>query len=58
MKPIFHICVSQEVRQGLKDVFDWKTFPQLYVDGSLVGGIDIMEELDNEGELADMVCNK
>jgi monothiol glutaredoxin len=38
----------------MKTVFDWKTYPQLYIQGSLVGGIDVMEELAQEGELAEM----
>ena len=42
---------SQAVRQGLKEYSDWPTYPQLYGDGKLVGGLDIMKELAEEDEL-------
>jgi glutaredoxin-related protein len=41
-----------QVREGLKELFNWPTYPQLYVNGSLVGGLDIVRELRDEGELA------
>jgi glutaredoxin-related protein len=33
---------DDDVRQGLKEFSDWPTFPQLYVNGELVGGLDIV----------------
>lgn len=47
----FNILDDEEVRQGLKVYSDWPTYPQLYVDGELMGGVDIMQEMDAEGEL-------
>ncbi|KAG9246101.1 thioredoxin-like protein [Calycina marina] len=45
----FNILADDEVRQGLKEFADWPTFPQLWVDGELVGGLDIVkEELSND----------
>jgi len=45
----FNILADDEVRQGLKEFADWPTFPQLWVDGELVGGLDIVkEELAND----------
>lgn len=38
----FNILADDEVRQGLKEYSDWPTFPQLYVGGELVGGLDIV----------------
>jgi len=38
----FNILADDEVRQGLKDFADWPTFPQLWVGGELVGGLDIV----------------
>lgn len=38
----FNILADDEVRQGLKEFADWPTFPQLWVDGELVGGLDIV----------------
>ncbi|KAK4250871.1 thioredoxin-like protein [Corynascus novoguineensis] len=40
----FNILADDEVRQGLKEFADWPTFPQLWVDGELVGGLDIVKE--------------
>lgn len=33
---------DDDVRQGLKEFSDWPTFPQLYLNGELVGGLDIV----------------
>ena len=41
----FDILSDNEVRQGLKKFSDWPTYPQLYVDGELVGGLDIIKVL-------------
>lgn len=38
----FNILADDEVRQGLKEYADWPTYPQLWVDGELVGGLDIV----------------
>lgn len=40
----FNILADDEVRQGLKEFADWPTFPQLWMDGELVGGLDIVKE--------------
>ncbi|XP_061574509.1 glutaredoxin 3 [Cololabis saira] len=47
----FDILSDEEVRQGLKTFSNWPTYPQLYVNGELVGGLDIMKELAESGEL-------
>lgn len=41
----FNILADDEVRQGLKEFSDWPTFPQVYVGGELVGGLDIVSFL-------------
>jgi Grx4 family monothiol glutaredoxin len=46
----FNILEDDEVRQGLKAYSDWPTFPQLYVKGELVGGLDICKELQESGD--------
>jgi Grx4 family monothiol glutaredoxin len=38
----FNILADDEVRQGLKEFAEWPTYPQLWVDGELVGGLDIV----------------
>jgi monothiol glutaredoxin len=48
----FNILADQEMRDGLKEYSSWPTFPQLYVDGQLVGGCDIVREMHAKGELA------
>ncbi len=40
------------LREATGEIADWRTFPQLYVDGELVGGCDIVEEMFESGELA------
>ena len=45
-------CGAQ-VREGLKVMYKWPTYPQVYVNGSLVGGLDVLRELQEEGELTD-----
>jgi len=49
----FDILQDEEVRQSLKTFVDWHTYPQLYVKGELVGGLDIVKELQQNGELQD-----
>ncbi|XP_020791423.1 glutaredoxin 3 isoform X1 [Boleophthalmus pectinirostris] len=48
----FDILSDEEVRQGLKTYSNWPTYPQLYVNGELIGGLDIVKELAESGELA------
>jgi monothiol glutaredoxin len=48
-----NILEDSEIRQGLKDHFDWPTFPMLCVNGELVGGCDIITELHQSGELGE-----
>ena len=45
----------EPVREITGELSDWRTFPQLYVKGELVGGCDIVEELDTSGELATLL---
>jgi Grx4 family monothiol glutaredoxin len=47
----FDILQDDEVRQGLKTFSNWPTYPQLYVKGELVGGLDICKELEESGDL-------
>ena len=49
----FNIFTDDEVRQGLKEYSKWPTYPQVYVKGSLIGGLDIIKELHQEKELED-----
>ncbi|KAG7371194.1 glutaredoxin [Nitzschia inconspicua] len=51
----FNILEDEEIRQGLKEFSDWPTYPQLYVNGDLVGGLDIVKELKDSNELEDLL---
>lgn len=46
-----NILEDNELREGLKTFSSWPTFPQLYVNGELIGGCDITIEMYNNGEL-------
>ena len=54
----FDILRDNEVRQGLKTYSNWPTYPQLYVNGELLGGLDILKELNESGELRDLLPQK
>ena len=45
----------EPLRVATGEISDWRTFPQLYVKGELVGGCDIVEEMFESGELAQML---
>jgi monothiol glutaredoxin len=45
----------EPLREATGEISDWRTFPQLYVKGELVGGCDIVEEMFETGELAELV---
>lgn len=47
----FDILTDEDVRQGLKTYSDWPTYPQVYVNGELIGGLDIIKELLSTNEL-------
>ncbi|MEO6601459.1 MAG: Grx4 family monothiol glutaredoxin [Polyangiaceae bacterium] len=46
-----NILSDADLRTGLKEYSNWPTFPQLYIDGKLVGGCDIVTSLNESGEL-------
>ena len=45
----------QPLREVTIELSDWPTFPQLYAKGELVGGCDIVEEMLDSGELAELL---
>ena len=50
-----NILNEPDLREGLKAYSNWPTFPQLYVNGKLIGGCDIVNEMFENGELAGLV---
>ena len=49
------ILTNPEIRQELPSVSEWPTFPQLFINGELVGGSDIMMEMYQNGELKELI---
>jgi monothiol glutaredoxin len=49
------ILPDPRIREELSAISDWPTIPQLFVDGQLVGGCDIVMEMFENGELAQML---
>jgi len=49
------ILPDPRIRQELSGISDWPTIPQLFVNGKLVGGCDIMLEMYESGELAELL---
>ncbi|XP_014672087.1 PREDICTED: glutaredoxin 3-like [Priapulus caudatus] len=54
----FNILADEEIRQGIKTYSNWPTYPQLYINGELVGGLDILKEMATSGELDAMLPKK
>lgn len=52
----FDILSDESVRQGLKKLNDWPTFPQFIVKGEFVGGLDVVKEMKDSGEFDDVFC--
>jgi monothiol glutaredoxin len=50
-----NVLADQEIFQALPQYANWPTFPQIYIDGELVGGCDITLELFQSGELKKMI---
>ena len=49
------VLADPDIRAGIKAYANWPTIPQLYVNGELVGGADIVRELYESGELQPLV---
>lgn len=56
-KPFAYVNIFEdpEIREGLKTYSNWPTFPQLYVNGELIGGCDIVVEMYHSGELGSLL---
>ncbi len=51
-----NVLLDDAVREGIKVFSDWPTIPQLYVKGEFVGGCDIISEMQESGELAELLA--
>ncbi|KNA11297.1 hypothetical protein SOVF_136490 [Spinacia oleracea] len=54
----FDILTDSEVRQGLKVHSNWSSYPQLYIKGELIGGSDVVLEMQKSGELRRVLAEK
>ncbi|KAK0578464.1 hypothetical protein LWI29_010798 [Acer saccharum] len=54
----FDILTDEEVRQGLKVYSNWSSYPQLYIKDELIGGSDIVLEMQKSGELKKVLTEK
>lgn len=50
-----NVLADQDIREGIKLYGDWPTIPQLYIDGELVGGSDIILQMASSGELSSVL---
>ena len=55
-----NVLDDDDLRRGIKEVSDWPTLPQLYINKEFIGGCDIVCELHEQGELKKLVdeCSK
>ncbi len=51
-----NVLDDDRLREGINAYSKWPTIPQLYVNGELVGGCDIVRKMYNAGELQDMLA--
>jgi monothiol glutaredoxin len=52
-----NIFEDPELREALKQYSNWPTYPQLYINGELIGGADIIREMYQSGELQKIVTD-
>ena len=55
------VLANPDIRATLPQYANWPTFPQLYIQGELIGGCDIMSALSQTGELQEKIkvsCNE
>ncbi len=53
-----NVLESDEMREGIKIFSNWPTIPQLYIKEEFIGGCDIIRELNETGELLELINSK
>ena len=53
-----NVLEDPEIRQGIKEVNNWPTIPQVFVKGEFIGGCDIVKEMFETGELRKLFEDK
>ena len=51
----YNVLASDEIRQGIKEFTNWPTIPQVFINGEFIGGCDIITEMHENGELAQLL---
>ena len=54
----FDVLSDPAIRQGIKEFGNWPTIPQLYVDGELIGGCDIVRDHYERGEIKEILAGQ
>ena len=49
------VLADPDIRDGIKTYSNWPTIPQLYIKGEFVGGVDIVREMHEQGELQKLI---
>ena len=52
---IYDVTSDYDLKEQLKEYSNWPTFPQLYIKGELIGGCDIVTEMDRKDELRALI---
>ena len=53
-----NVLESDDMREGIKKFSNWPTIPQLYVKSEFIGGCDIIREMNESGELLELLSSK
>ena len=51
----YNVFDSEEIRQGIKELTNWPTIPQIFINGEFIGGCDIITEMHENGELGQLL---
>ena len=54
----FDILQDENVRQKLKEYSSWQTYPQIYVNGQFIGGLDILKQMNEDGTLVQTLTGR
>ena len=50
-----NVLEDNNIREGIKEFSDWPTIPQLYINKKFIGGCDIVKEMQESGELLELL---
>ncbi|MDE2027718.1 MAG: Grx4 family monothiol glutaredoxin [Candidatus Omnitrophica bacterium] len=50
-----NVLESDQLREGIKEFTNWPTIPQIFINGEFIGGADIISEMHENGELAQLL---